>query len=261
MGILNVTPDSFSDGGKYATVATAVARAQQLRDEGADIIDVGGESTRPNAQAVDIDTERARVMPVIERLAAIGLCVSIDTQKPALMHEALCVGASIVNDVNALQAQNAIDAVLRFNAGICLMHRKGSPSTMQIAPAYENIVEEVAFFLRTRVAACERAGIATSRIVIDPGFGFGKTVEHNFQLLRRLKELADMVGKPLLAGISRKASLGAVTGRAEHERVAASTAAALLAVSHGAMIVRVHDVAETVDALKVWGALETLGQT
>lgn len=260
MGILNVTPDSFSDGGKYATVATAVARATQMRDEGADIIDVGGESTRPNARLVDLATERARVLPVVARLVALGFCVSIDTQKPALMAEALGAGAAIVNDVNALQNENAIESVLRFNAGICLMHRQGSPITMQLAPRYTNIVDEVAAFLRERVAACERAGIAANRIVIDPGFGFGKTVEHNFQLLAGLASVIELAGRPLLAGISRKASLGVITGRVEHQRVAASAAAALLAVSNGAAIVRVHDVAETSDALKVWAAMQTLGK-
>ena len=230
-----------------------------MRDEGADIIDVGGESTRPNAPAIDLETERARVLPIIEQLVALGMCVSVDTQKPALMLDAMRAGAAIVNDVNALQSSNAIDAVLRFNAGICLMHRQGSPATMQVAPSYTNIVEEVAAFLRARVDACEQAGIAANRIVIDPGFGFGKTVEHNFQLLAALKTIIDMVGKPLLAGISRKSSLGAITGRIEHERVAASVAAALLAVSNGAAIVRVHDVAETADALKVWAAMQTLG--
>ncbi len=259
MGILNLTPDSFSDGGKYATVPAAVARATQMCEDGAAIIDVGGESTRPDAAPIDLATERERVMPVIERLVALGMCVSIDTQKPALMREALGAGASIINDVNALQAADAINAVLHFNAGICLMHRQGLPSTMQLAPHYVNIVDEVAGFLRERVGACEQAGVAANRIVIDPGFGFGKTVAHNFQLLRALNQITEIVGKPLLAGFSRKSSLGAITGRAEHERVVASAAAALLAVSHGAEIVRVHDVAETADALKVWAAMETLG--
>ena len=259
MGILNVTPDSFADGGKYSSVDIAVAHAIKMRDDGADIIDVGGESTRPDAQAVDLETERQRIMPIVDRLVALNICVSVDTQKPALMAEALQAGASIINDVDALQSDGAIEALCRSNAGVCLMHRKGSPATMQLAPQYADVVDEVTAFLLARVGACEQAGIAANRIVIDPGFGFAKTVEHNFQLLAKLGTIIDIVGKPLLSGISRKSSLGAITGRAAGERMPASIAAALLAVSEGATIVRVHDVAETVDALKVWTAVQTLG--
>jgi len=255
MGIVNVTPDSFADGGRYADAAQAIAHARRLIDDGADIIDVGGESTRPHAAAVSEADERARVLPIVAALALDGAIVSIDTRKSAVMRAAIAEGASIVNDVQALSAPGALEACAASEVGVCLMHMRGEPATMQQAPAYDDIVAEVRAFLRQRAQACIDAGIARDRIVVDPGFGFGKTVEHNLTLLRALPELA-ADGFPVLAGLSRKSTLGAITGRAVEERAAASVAAALYAVARGASIVRVHDVRETVDALAVWRAIE-----
>jgi len=254
MGIVNVTPDSFSDGGRYADAPAAVAHARRLIDEGADLVDIGGESTRPGAPAVPLQEERRRVLPVIEALAGCGVPISIDTQKPELMKEAVGAGASLVNDVNALRAPGALEAVAATGAAVCLMHMKGDPRTMQHDPRYDDVVAEVRAFLAARVEAAERAGIARERIVIDPGFGFGKTAEHNLTLLARLGEIAQL-GVPLLAGLSRKSTLGRITGRGTDERVHAGVAAALIAVQNGAHIVRVHDVAATRDALAVWNAV------
>ena len=250
MGIVNVTPDSFSDGGQFLARDLAIAHARRLIEDGADIIDIGGESTRPGAAMTSLQEELDRVMPVLAAIIGDGVPVSVDTQKPAVMIAAIKAGAAMINDVNALQAAGAIDACAASTVAVCLMHRQGSPATMQQAPAYQDVVAEVATFLAARSGACLDAGIERERIVIDPGFGFGKTVEHNFMLLRKLDSLAAL-GFPLLAGFSRKASLGMVTGRGADERLAASIAAAVLCAQNGATILRVHDVRETVDAIKV----------
>jgi len=256
MGILNVTPDSFSDGGRFVDRERALAHARRMVADGADIIDIGGESTRPGATAVPVDTELERVVPLVEALAREGILVSVDTQKPDVMRAALAAGAGMVNDVRALQAPGAIEAAATGHAAVCLMHMQGEPRTMQAEPRYADVVTEVRDFLVGRAQACEAAGIARARIVIDPGFGFGKTVAHNLALLRGLRVLAE-TGYPVLAGLSRKSMLGGLAGRDVNDRAAASVAAALAAVARGAGIVRVHDVRETVDALKVWHAIET----
>lgn len=255
MGIVNVTPDSFSDGGHHATVDAAVAHALRLVEEGADVLDVGGESTRPGAEPVDEATELARVLPVVEALAAkTTVPISIDTIKPGVMRAALAAGAGMVNDVMALRMDGALEAVAASKAAVVLMHMAGEPRTMQQAPAYDDVVGDVHRFLAERVFACEMSGIDKRRIVIDPGFGFGKSLEHNLALLAHLKRFTE-IGVPVLAGLSRKSSLGQITGRAVADRCAASVAAHLVAVQNGAMLVRVHDVAATVDALKVWAAV------
>ena len=256
MGILNVTPDSFFDGGRHVDTAAALAHARQMAADGADLIDVGGESTRPGAAAVSEAEEMKRVLPVIEALAGGGLLVSADTRRPAVMRGAIAAGAAMINDVGALGAPGALDVVARTNAAVCLVHMQGEPGTMQRAPQYGDVVREVREFLLARARACEDAGIAPERVVVDPGFGFGKTLAHNLALLRALPDLAS-AGYPVLAGLSRKSSLGTITGRPVDERMAASLAAALAAVARGASIVRVHDVRETVDALKVWHAIRT----
>jgi len=256
MGIVNATPDSFSDGGQHLQREAAIAHAYQLIAGGADILDIGGESTRPGAAEVGEQEELDRVLPVIEGLQGINVPISIDTCKPAVMRAALAAGASMVNDVNALLAEGALQAVARGDAAVCLMHKQGSPQTMQQQPRYLDVVAEVGTFLRERVAAAEAAGIARDRIVIDPGFGFGKTLAHNLALLRELDKLNEL-DVPILAGLSRKSMLGAITGRAVDDRMAASVAAALLAVQKGAAIVRVHDVRETVDALNIWRAVNS----
>ena len=254
MGIINVTPDSFSDGGRYVSSAAAIEHAQQLIADGADLLDIGGESTRPGAAEVSEQEELDRVLPVIEGLRDIAVPLSIDTCKPSVMRAAIKAGASLVNDVNALQAKDALQAVADSDAAVCLMHKQGTPQTMQQQPRYADVVAEVCGFLRERIAAAETAGIARVRIAIDPGFGFGKALTHNLDLLRHLDALCAL-GVPVLAGLSRKSMLGALTGRAVEDRVAASVVAALLAVQRGVAIVRVHDVRETVDALKVWNAV------
>jgi dihydropteroate synthase len=259
MGIVNVTPDSFSDGGQFATADSAAAHARRLIDEGADIVDVGGESTRPGAAPVSLNEERSRVLPVLERLAGCGVPVSVDTRKAQLMREAIAAGASLVNDVDALEDPEAMEAVARSAAGVCLMHKQGEPQTMQQNPHYDDVVREVRDYLASRVRAAEAAGIARDRIVIDPGFGFGKDFDHNLTLLRGLRSIAS-IGVPVLAGLSRKAMLGRITGKGPGERVHASIAAALVAIREGASIVRVHDVAATSDALAVWrAARDTIG--
>lgn len=254
MGIINVTPDSFSDGGHHASTAAAIAHARQLIEDGADILDIGGESTRPGAAMVSLQKELDRVLPVIEGLRDISVLVSIDTCKTEVMRAALAAGAGMVNDVNALQAEGALEVVAKSDAAVCLMHKQGIPQTMQQQPQYQDVVAEVGNFLRERIDAAETAGIVRQRIVIDPGFGFGKTLAHNLDLLRELASFRNL-GVPVLAGLSRKSMLGAITGRDVKERKAASVAAALLAVERGAAIVRVHDVRETVDALKMLNAL------
>ena len=254
MGVVNVTPDSFSDGGHYLSLDAAVAHAQRLIDEGADLLDIGGESTRPGAAAVGLEEERRRVLPVLEALLCSGVPLSIDTQKPELMHEAAAAGAAMINDINGFEAADALQAVSGSDCAICIMHKQGRPQTMQQAPQYRDVVAEVDGYLRGRVAAAEAAGIARSRIVVDPGFGFGKTLEHNLALLRELNRVA-AAGVPVLAGLSRKSMIGALTGREVGDRVFGSVAAALIAAQHGAAILRVHDVAGTRDALAVWNAV------
>ena len=254
MGIVNVTPDSFSDGGLHASTAAAIVHCEQLLAEGADMLDIGGESTRPGSWPVSVDEELARVLPVLDAALALGCPVSIDTSKAEVMTAALARGADIVNDINALQSAGALDAVAAHpNCGICVMHMRGTPESMQQRPKYDDVVDEVAAFLRERERALLARGIGPERITFDPGIGFGKSVAHNIELLRRQRELLGL-GRPLLVGWSRKSTLGAITGRAVTERLAASVAAALAAIQSGASIVRVHDVAATVDALKVWQA-------
>lgn len=255
MGVVNVTPDSFSDGGEFLDPRRAIAHARRLIDEGADIIDVGGESTRPGAQPVDAGEEWRRIEPVLKALRDEPLPVAVDTMKTEVMRAAVGAGASMINDVNALRAAGALEAVVASGAAVCLMHMQGEPRTMQAAPHYDDVVAAVGAFLRERIAAAERAGISRNRIVADPGFGFGKNAAHNLEMLRRLPELADL-GLPILVGLSRKSTLGVITGRPAQERLAASVAAALLAVERGARIVRVHDVAATRDALAVLAAVQ-----
>ena len=254
MGVVNVTPDSFSDGGHYLSLDAALAHAQRLMDEGADLLDIGGESTRPGAAAVSLEEERRRVLPVLEALLSANIPLSVDTQKPELMREAAAAGAAMINDVNGFEAADALQAVSGSDCAICIMHKQGRPQTMQQAPQYRDVVAEVDGYLRGRVAAAEAAGIARSRIVVDPGFGFGKTLEHNLALLRELNRVA-AAGVPVLAGLSRKSMIGALTGREVGDRVFGSVAAALIAAQHGAAILRVHDVAGTRDALAVWNAV------
>ena len=256
MGIVNLTPDSFSDGGAHSGRMAGLAHCEQLVAQGADMLDLGGESTRPGAPEVGVAEELDRVMPVLDGALKLGVPISVDTRKPEVMRAVLAAGADIVNDVNALRSPGALDAVAAHpSCGVCLMHMHGTPETMQQQPAYADVIDEVVAFLRERVAALTGAGVAAERVVVDPGIGFGKTVEHNLALLRRQRELL-AIGRPLLLGWSRKSTLGAVTGRAVGERGAASVAAALVAVQRGARIVRVHDVAATVDVLKVWLATD-----
>lgn len=256
MGIVNVTPDSFSDGGRFALTEAAIAHGMRLVEEGAAILDVGGESTRPGATPVPPEEELRRVLPVIEGLAGrAGVPVSIDTYKPEVMRAAVAAGAGIVNDINALQAPGALEAVAEGNAGVCLMHMQGTPQTMQADPQYEDVVNEVAGFLRARLAAAEAHGIARERIVLDPGFGFGKRSAHNIALLRELETLCAL-GRPLLVGLSRKSVLGQIIGADVDARLHASLSAAVIAALKGARILRVHDVKATVDALKVVTAVE-----
>jgi dihydropteroate synthase len=250
---VNVTPDSFSDGGRFSDPARASEHARQLIAEGADILDIGGESTRPGAAPVTLEEERRRVLPVLEALAESGVPVSVDTRKPQLMRDAVAAGAAMVNDVAALAAPGALEAVAKAPVAVCLMHMQGEPGTMQDAPRYANVVTEVREFLRRRVAACEAAGIGRARIAVDPGFGFGKSLEHNLALLAGLPAIA-ADGLPLLVGLSRKRMIGTLTGRGDGERLAGSLAAAVVAAQNGARIVRAHDVRETVDALRVVAA-------
>lgn len=254
MGIVNATPDSFSDGGRHADTMAALKHARRLVDEGADILDIGGESTRPGAPTVPADEEWARIEGVLREAMSWGVPLSVDTCKAEVMQRALDLGADIINDVQALGAPGALDAVAQHpSCGVCVMHMKGSPASMQDAPLYDDVLDEVRHFLQARLQALTSAGIGLDRITLDPGIGFGKTPAHNLDLLRRQKELLAL-GRPLLLGWSRKSTLGEVTGRPVEQRLAASLAAALAAVRQGAAIVRVHDVAETADALRVWRA-------
>ncbi len=256
MGIVNLTPDSFSDGGRHAGVQAALAHCERLLEEGADILDIGGESTRPGAEPVPLDEELARVLPVLRGALQLGVPVSLDSYKPAVMRAALELGVDIVNDIKALREPGALDVVAAHpNCGVCLMHMRGmEPRTMQDGdPEYDDVVREVGDFLRERRDALAARGVAAERIVLDPGIGFGKRSEHNVALLARQHELLAL-GLPILAGWSRKGTLGRLTGREVGDRLVASVAAALAAVQRGARIVRVHDVGATVDALKVWAA-------
>jgi len=255
MGIVNVTPDSFSDGGHHQDARSAIAHCERLVAEGADLLDIGGESTRPGARSPSPQEELGRVLPVLRHALGLGVPVSVDTSRPELMRAALDLGADIVNDVRALARPGALDVLASHpQAGVCLMHMQGEPGDMQRAPHYDDVVAEVVAFLQERVRSCVAAGVDRRRIVVDPGIGFGKTADHNLALLARQCEL-QALGLPLLVGWSRKSTLGQITGRPVQARVAASVAAALLCVQRGASIVRVHDVAPTVDALKVWRAV------
>jgi dihydropteroate synthase len=255
MGIVNLSDDSFSGDGLHGDVEAAIAQALRMRDEGAHILDLGAESSRPGAAPVPVQQEIDRLLPVLEALRDCGAALSIDTVKPEVMRVALAAGADMVNDINALRAPGALELVAASKAGVCLMHMQGDPATMQDDPHYSDIVVEVAEFLGERVAAAEAMGFALNRIAVDPGFGFGKTLEHNIELLRRLGELV-VPGLPLLVGLSRKSMLGLLTGRAAPERIFAGVAAHVLAVERGARIVRVHDVAATRDALAILQAVE-----
>lgn len=254
MGIVNVTPDSFSDGGQHATTTRAQAHCEKLLADGADILDIGGESTRPGSVMPPVEDEIARVLPVVRFAINLGVPVSVDTSRPEVMAEVLDAGADIINDVRALRWPGALECVARHGAaGVCLMHMQGDPQTMQQNPHYADVGAEVATFLAERLQAVRAAGIADQRVVLDPGYGFGKTLDHNLALFQRQAELLSL-GRPLLVGWSRKGTLGQITGRPAGQRLVASVAAALAGVALGGRIVRVHDVAETVDALKVWRA-------
>ncbi|QJR12327.1 Dihydropteroate synthase [Usitatibacter rugosus] len=254
VGIVNITADSFSDGGKFFETPRAIEHALRLVEEGADWIDVGGESTRPGAKPVAADEELRRVVPVVDALARLGIAVSVDTMKPLVMRSAIDAGCAMVNDVNGFRAEGAVEAVAGRHVAACVMHMQGEPATMQADPRYGDVVAEVTAYLLERSAVLEKAGLPREAIVLDPGFGFGKNMAHNVALFRALPQLAAH-GHPVLAGLSRKRTLGDITGRSVEDRMAASVAAALLAVQNGASLVRVHDVKETVDAIKVWMAL------
>jgi dihydropteroate synthase len=255
MGIVNVTPDSFSDGGQHGSADAVIEYALRLVAEGADVLDIGGESTRPGAAAISEAEELQRVIPVIEALAKkINIPIAIDTSKPAVMRAAVKAGASIINDVFALRRDDALDVAAELKVPVILMHMQGEPGSMQSAPHYNDAVAEVHSFLTQRIFACEMAGISKKNIVIDPGFGFGKSLEHNLALLAQLQRFVEL-GVPVLAGLSRKSMIGTLTGRDVNDRVYGSVAAALIAAQNGAKIIRVHDVAATVDALKIWNAV------
>ena len=258
MGILNITPDSFSDGGRYFRVRDAVAHAEQMLLDGAEIIDIGAESTRPGAQALSVNDELARLLPVLKEVLKLGKPVSVDTTKPEVMQAVLEAGAAIINDVNALQTPGALEVVAKTNCGICLMHRQGQPGTMQANPQYQNVVAEVHAFLLQRAQTAQHAGIAAERLCLDPGFGFGKRPEHNLALLQATTQFVQ-THYPVLIGISRKSMVGYFTGKpdsAAAQRLGGSIAAALFAVGQGAQIIRVHDVRETVEALRFWQACQ-----
>ncbi|RDS86364.1 dihydropteroate synthase [Dyella psychrodurans] len=258
VGIVNVTPDSFSDGGQFANVDAAVAHGLRLVEEGADMLDIGGESTRPGAEDVSAEEELRRVLPVIEQLVArTSLPVAVDTSKPEVMRAAVAAGAGMINDVYALRREGAMDAAAELRVPICLMHMQGEPRGMQDAPHYDDVVGEVHRFLTDRLFACELAGIDRRKVMVDPGFGFGKDLEHNLALLRRVERFADL-GSGVYVGLSRKSMIGTITGHTHPaDRAAGSVAAALIAVQRGARMVRAHDVAATVDALKVWHVVQS----
>jgi dihydropteroate synthase len=254
MGVVNVTPDSFSDGGRYFDARAAVAHARRLADDGADLIDIGGESTRPGSAPVSEEEEMRRVIPVLEGIS-LEIPVSVDTRRPRVMKAALAAGASMINDVEALAAPGALQAVAESQCAVCLMHKKGEPATMQRDPHYDDLLREVKVFLKESVERVKGAGVAADRIVVDPGFGFGKTAQHNLLLLKGLSQFKDLK-VPMLVGLSRKSTLGKLTGRPVDERLAGSLAMALLALQGGARILRVHDVRETRDVIAVWEAYQ-----
>ncbi len=256
MGIVNVTPDSFSDGGRFLATEAAVAHALRLFEEGAAVLDIGGESTRPGAAPVSAAEELRRVLPVVERIrqAVPSAIISVDTSKPEVIREVSAAGAGLINDVRALAEPGALEAAAGSDCALCLMHMQGDPRTMQRAPSYVDVVKEVKAFLEERVHSCCAAGVARERLALDPGFGFGKTLAHNVELLRRLQELT-AIGLPVLVGLSRKSIVGTLTGRSAGERVHGSVALAVIAALHGARIIRAHDVAATVDALKIVSAV------
>lgn len=254
MGVLNVTPDSFADGGAYATLELALSRAEQMIADGVDIIDIGGESTRPGAAPVSAAQEMDRVMPVLYALRDCGKPLSIDTRRSDVMREAVLAGADMINDIEGFRDPASLAAIRDADCALCIMHMQGEPGTMQVDPRYSDVSSEVGDFLQQRADAAREAGIAAQRLCIDPGFGFGKTLDHNLALLAHLDTLQSRLQLPLLAGLSRKTMIGKLTGKPTEQRMAGSVAAALVAVKNGARIVRVHDVAETVDALKVWAA-------
>jgi dihydropteroate synthase len=255
MGVLNATPDSFSDGGRYRSLDAALSHAEEMIAAGVDIIDIGGESTRPGAPPLPLQQELDRVMPLIFALRDCGKAISVDTYKPEVMREALAAGADMINDIRAFRAEGAVEAVRGADCALCVMHMQNEPQTMQREPFYEDVVREVGDFLRERADALRDAGVAPARLCIDPGFGFGKTLAHNIALFKNIGLVQNALGLPLLVGVSRKTMIGALVGKPVEQRMAGSVAAALAAARHGARIIRVHDVAETVDALNVWHAL------
>jgi dihydropteroate synthase len=256
MGVLNVTPDSFSDGGRFYSLEAALSQAEQMIADGVDLIDIGGESSRPGAPPLPLEEELRRVMPALYALRDCGKPLSIDTRKPEVMREAIAAGADMINDISGFRTRAALSAVKDADCALCIMHMQNDPLTMQQKPEYGDVVAEVAAFLQERIGQMDVLGVARARLCADPGFGFGKTVVHNLDLLRNIGRIQDQLQVPLVAGLSRKSTIGALTGRDVEQRLAGSLAAALAAVAHGARIVRVHDVAETVDALKVWHAVE-----
>ena len=255
MGILNVTPDSFSDGGKFRTLDHALSHAEQMIADGVDIIDIGAESTRPGVMPLPTEEELHRLLPVLYALRDCGKPISVDTRNPSVMREALLAGADMINDVSGFRTEASIRAVSESDCGLCIMHMQNDPQNMQHSPHYDDVVAEVARFLADSVSRLQAAGVERTRMCVDPGFGFGKTLDHNVRLLKELNVLHQQLDLPLLVGMSRKSMIGALTGKPVHDRLAGSLAAALVAADHGADILRVHDVAETVDALKVWHAL------
>lgn len=256
MGILNVTPDSFSDGGRFQSLDHALSHAEQMIAEGVDIIDIGGESSRPGSQPLPLDEELRRIMPVIYALRDCGKPLSIDTYKPEVMREAVAAGADMINDIYGFRADNALRVVKESDCALCIMHMQGEPLTMQEHPRYDDVTNDVIAFLHDRIGAAQGEGIARERICIDPGLGFGKTVEHNLSLLKNMQRVADELDAPVLVGLSRKSMIGAITGKPVEQRLPGTLAANLAAMTNGARILRVHDVAATVDAIKVWRAVQ-----
>jgi dihydropteroate synthase len=260
MGVLNVTPDSFSDGGRFFSKDSALRQARKMLADGAAIIDIGGESTRPGAATVGVQEELDRVIPLIESISAeCDVAISIDTSKPQVMRAAVTAGANMINDVCALQAEGALAAAVDLQKPVCLMHMQGDPRTMQTDPRYDDVVADVTQFLQARVAQCVEAGLGRDHLIVDPGFGFGKSIEHNVALLANLRQLQSL-GCPVLIGVSRKSTLGAISGRDTDDRLSASVAAATIAVLHGAQIVRAHDVKETVDAINIARSINEAGK-